>query len=833
MKKLFSIVGILCVLCGCILPAAAANPGGITTAPKLWLDATAGVYKDAGTTLAADGETIQQWNDQSGQGNHAAQATAGQRPTYKTNVINGKPAIRFTSGSATNVLLPAGFDSAFSSAEIFIVLRINNDPPGADVSSGLWTLGSGGGLATHFPYTDGIIYETFGTTVRKVTGDPTALLTGLSVYNVSSAPNAFTSRINNVQHFTTATNTVGWDGTPRIGCDGSGAYRLDGDVAEVVMYDTVLSGADRSAVYSYLSGKWNTPPAGKVEFLASVIGSGAFGGDEASYGKANAFDRDFATAFVPSDGNGYAGMDTVAPATVTDISLSARAEIYGDPNQVSNGSQTWVLKVGTTSPTAGLTTAASYTSFTNRWIYRNRRNRIAVTTPTSGRYHRIDFAGNAGPGMGEIILIGPGASGVNSRPVLPTISPCGGKYGGARPPVTLASETTSAAIYYTLDGSAPSAASTRYNGPFVVTPSGGGLTLKAIAIDAGCSTPSSEVATGIFYDYSTRPRDPWRDTSNGLLLDYHGGGMLVSALGKYWLYGFSVDRTNSGSSEVGSGVHIYSSGDLWNWSWEGQACGPLTALGSSNQIQRPHVIYNPATSKYVMWCLAGILYPPNAGQVLTADDPRGPWTAVTSNISPNGHGMADQTLFVDDDGAAYWVYVPTSKDGIYFTRLNAAWTDVTATEVKVPWPGNREAPIAIKRRGNYFLITSVGNFYDDTSSTDEKFIVGTGASTPIAATWNVAGAASIYASDPFGTSNHNQSAHAFKVPGRDGSVYMGDDWSGPADVHDLIGSRQVWLPLTFPTDTTLRVTTPASWSINDFHAELGRSPVSIGVGLEN
>jgi len=60
-----------------------------------------------------------------------------------------------------------------------------------------------------------------------------------------------------------------------------------------------------------------------------------------------------------------------------------------------------------------------------------------------------------------------------------TCSPAGGTYGSAQT-VTLSDADTSAKIYYTTDGSTPSASSTLYTGPIQVTVS---KTIKAIAID--------------------------------------------------------------------------------------------------------------------------------------------------------------------------------------------------------------------------------------------------------------------------------------------------------------------------------------------------------------
>lgn len=63
--------------------------------PALWLAADEEVYSDAGTTAAVAEDPVQQWNDLSGNDRHASQATLAARPLFKTNVLNGKPVLRF------------------------------------------------------------------------------------------------------------------------------------------------------------------------------------------------------------------------------------------------------------------------------------------------------------------------------------------------------------------------------------------------------------------------------------------------------------------------------------------------------------------------------------------------------------------------------------------------------------------------------------------------------------------------------------------------------------------------------------------------------------------
>lgn len=68
---------------------------------------------------------------------------------------------------------------------------------------------------------------------------------------------AITGLIDGAQHFTTATNTVGFDGTPFLGrnIDNDDVW-LDGDVAEMLVYGAALSAGDRSDVWTYLNNKW-------------------------------------------------------------------------------------------------------------------------------------------------------------------------------------------------------------------------------------------------------------------------------------------------------------------------------------------------------------------------------------------------------------------------------------------------------------------------------------------------------------------------------------------------------------------------------------------------
>ncbi len=79
-------------------PAGAWTPTDLGATLKGWWDFSdaSTLFTDAGTTpVSADGQAIYQANDKSGSNLHLTQATAANRPLYKTAVANGQSVARF------------------------------------------------------------------------------------------------------------------------------------------------------------------------------------------------------------------------------------------------------------------------------------------------------------------------------------------------------------------------------------------------------------------------------------------------------------------------------------------------------------------------------------------------------------------------------------------------------------------------------------------------------------------------------------------------------------------------------------------------------------------
>lgn len=75
----------------------------VTDGLQVWLSAD-GVDPADPTQVDGSGN-VQQWNDLSGNSNHATNPTASERPTFVTNAMNGKPVLRFTEATSSKLFL--------------------------------------------------------------------------------------------------------------------------------------------------------------------------------------------------------------------------------------------------------------------------------------------------------------------------------------------------------------------------------------------------------------------------------------------------------------------------------------------------------------------------------------------------------------------------------------------------------------------------------------------------------------------------------------------------------------------------------------------------------
>lgn len=493
--------------------------------------------------------------------------------------------------------------------------------------------------------------------------------------------------------------------------------------------------------------------------------------------------------FAPRDGD---------PGTSTSVTFDYESRMVGAQIQISND-PTFV---------SGITTIDTVPSFP--WYPRYQFNSRPVSANAASRAVRILGATGSFGSVADIRFFGKYGSTAAAKPMPPVINPWGGRFPTGFATVTITSPTSAALIYYTVDGSTPTNASTLYSGSFTLTIGASPVTLKAIAYDATLNTPSSDVVSSIFNPWGFEPVEDWYDDS-GVLVEAHGGDIIYTNGWYYWC-GASCNKQYIASLpdlRATIGVWLYKSKDLYNWKFVGN----ILPNAGQNGLVRPHIRFNPSTGMYVCWAREyGIPSGSSRMAVAQSSNIESGWSWVHTSVNVNSHSPQDCNFFVDDDGITGYLVYNGGSAALMISRLNSDWLTTDGTEVSIPNSGSREAPILFKRNGVYFLISSVLHNYGVSTTFDEKYIANSGA-TPLAAwvDWGV-NAVSLFAVDPVGTSYQGQSTAVVNVQGKtNGLFYISDQWNGSTGVKQLYTSRSVWLPLIFADNTHVQASIPASW----------------------
>jgi hypothetical protein len=147
------------------------------------------------------------------------------------------------------------FPAEILAREAFVVLKLRNSPP-PTIESGMWHMGNSG--ATHYPFSDGNIYDEFGTHARKMFPYGAHDFSQWHVYNVAADNPTWEARLNGELKHAVTDNTYAGVGDPFIGA--SSGHIFNGQMAEVIFYDHILTPDERQYVMSYLQAKYGLAP---------------------------------------------------------------------------------------------------------------------------------------------------------------------------------------------------------------------------------------------------------------------------------------------------------------------------------------------------------------------------------------------------------------------------------------------------------------------------------------------------------------------------------------------------------------------------------------------
>lgn len=200
---------------------------------------------------------INTWSDASGNGHDATQDSSGLQPTVVLNALNGKPVVRF---DGVNEFMSTGTGAFISSQPntVFIIGKTNN------LGSGDEPFIAGTNTSNrHNVLVRNGLYRIFAGTGQNGGAATTNFALITAVFNAPTGSSLWinqSQRLNNVNAGSESLNGL------NIGSNEHKTQFLDGDIAEILVFDTVLSESDRKDVECYLLQKWLT---GVLE-LASV-----------------------------------------------------------------------------------------------------------------------------------------------------------------------------------------------------------------------------------------------------------------------------------------------------------------------------------------------------------------------------------------------------------------------------------------------------------------------------------------------------------------------------------------------------------------------------------
>ncbi|KAH6857091.1 glycosyl hydrolase [Chaetomium sp. MPI-CAGE-AT-0009] len=286
------------------------------------------------------------------------------------------------------------------------------------------------------------------------------------------------------------------------------------------------------------------------------------------------------------------------------------------------------------------------------------------------------------------------------------------------------------------------------------------------------------------------PGGTWT-TPDGQHLQAHGAG-LIQLNGTYYMVG----EDKSGGHSF-SNVNCYSSTDLVQWKLEGALLSRTSSgdLGPNRVVERPKVIYNDRTGKYVLWMhMDSSNYGEARVAVATGDSVCGKYQYIRS-FQPLGRESRDMGLFKDDDGKGYLL----TEDRNYGLRIVALSDDfLTPTTDVFSWKlegGNRvEAPAMVKLGNTYFMFASMMTGWD---ANENQYTT----STNLRSGWS---AWKKFADS--GTKTYNSQTTYILKTSESTAIYLGDRWMKD----NLMASTYVWLPLSI-SGTSVTMKNFVSW----------------------
>ncbi len=292
------------------------------------------------------------------------------------------------------------------------------------------------------------------------------------------------------------------------------------------------------------------------------------------------------------------------------------------------------------------------------------------------------------------------------------------------------------------------------------------------------------------------PGAVWRDTA-GHLIQAHGG-CIIKQGDEFYLFGEDYSRHNKPDRRY---IDCYRSADLIHW----HNCGAVVRLKNPDLrlftnnwiLQRPKVLYNRFTHRYVMYAhIDGRGYSLARVAVFISRTIAGHYRYLRS-FRPLGHQSRDIGMYQARNGKAYLLF-EDRPSGFRIAELSLNYLHVKKNICLIHQ--HLEGLGLVHYHGLYYV---VGSHLTGWGPNPDVYATARSLRGPWSKFRNIA--------PPRTKTYHSQSGFLLKITGtrRTAFIYMGDRWNP----RELWNSRYIWMPLQIGNGR-LWLPKPRCWRIN-------------------
>lgn len=272
------------------------GPGGVGNSVDnvLWLRA------NSGTSTTTNGSSISSWNDQSGNTNHALQATGAQQPQFQSSVINGQPTILFDNASAGSndelvVADNSNLDNTTGLTILSVARPLNLNGAARAIVSKRAAFNDNASYSSFFLSGNNLNTDIDLGNNRFTSATAFANSTNYIISTLYDGTLAAASRVRvyvngglDVTATESSTSIPNYASNLTIGSLNTGDGRaFGGHIAEVIIFRRSINEAERVIASNYLSAKYDITISANDVYTMDNSGNGNYDFDVAGIGQAS------------------------------------------------------------------------------------------------------------------------------------------------------------------------------------------------------------------------------------------------------------------------------------------------------------------------------------------------------------------------------------------------------------------------------------------------------------------------------------------------------------------------------------------------------------------